>query len=103
MTKKLDSLFNKIHSSVRVHSSNPRPSKDDALALEYKVRKIMQDFENDENTHEATITIGELLMWFKRYERYVQADSIDAEPWRHEFLEFVMYLVNNLDERGKNE
>ncbi len=48
---------------------------------------------------ETRITVGELLIWFKRYERFVQADDIDAEDWRGEFLEFVMYLVNNLDDK----
>lgn len=48
-----------------------------------------------------TITISELLTWFKRYERFVEGDSIDAVEWRKDFLEFVMYLVNNLDEREK--
>jgi 3-dehydroquinate dehydratase len=50
------------------------------------------------------ITILDLLIWFKRYERYVEADSIDAVEWRADFLEFVMYLVNNLEiEDKKND
>lgn len=48
------------------------------------------------------IDIGELLVWFKRYERYVEGDPIDSVQWREEFLEFIMYLVNNLDE-GDNQ
>ncbi len=41
------------------------------------------------------IDIEELLKWFKKYERYVEGDAIDAVDWRKDFLTFVMYLVNN--------
>lgn len=44
------------------------------------------------------ISIEELLVWFKRYERFVEADNIDAVEWRQDFLGFVMYLINNLYE-----
>ena len=49
------------------------------------------------------ISIEELLIWFKHYERYMEGDPIDAVEWRGEFLEFVMYLINNLLEDEKEE
>lgn len=50
------------------------------------------------------ISIEELLIWFKHYERYMEGDPIDAVEWRGEFLEFVMYLINNLeDEKEESE
>ena len=49
------------------------------------------------------ISIEELLMWFKHYERYVEGDPIDSVEWREDFLEFVMYLVNNLEEEEDQE
>ena len=49
------------------------------------------------------ISIEELLIWFKHYERYVEGDPIDAVDWRGDFLEFVMYLVNNLEDKEELE
>lgn len=49
------------------------------------------------------ISIEELLVWFKRYERYIEGDPIDSVEWRTDFLDFVMYLINNLDSQTNTE
>ena len=45
------------------------------------------------------ISIEELLVWFKHYERWAEGDPIDAVEWRGDFMDFVIYLINNLEKQ----